>query len=75
MSKKNDGIARGKGGKFESFEARGKEPMADKPVSVKLPASLDDVLRGLPDRSQWIRRAIEEAAIAQGLWEREGDGF
>jgi predicted GNAT superfamily acetyltransferase len=31
-----------------------------KPVCVMLPPDLDEFVRGLPDRSQWLREAIRE---------------
>lgn len=31
-----------------------------KPVSVMLPADLDAYVRALPNRSQWLRQAVEE---------------
>jgi Arc/MetJ-type ribon-helix-helix transcriptional regulator len=31
-----------------------------KPICVKLPPELDEFIRGLPNRSEWLREAIEE---------------
>lgn len=32
------------------------------PVSVALPLTIDEVVRGLENRSEWLRRVIVEAA-------------
>lgn len=39
------------------------------PVSVKLPPELDKVIRSLPNRSQFLREAIAEKAVREGLIE------
>lgn len=36
------------------------EPVADKPVTVKLPIGLDAYVRSLPNKSEWLREAIAE---------------
>jgi hypothetical protein len=33
-----------------------------KPISVMLPLGIDEVVRALPNRSEWLRRVITEAA-------------
>jgi hypothetical protein len=43
------------------------KPMGDKahdeqPLCVKVPEELASVIRGLPNRSAWLRRVITEAA-------------
>lgn len=38
------------------------EPVADSPVSVKLPISLDEYVRSLPNRTEWLRAAIATQA-------------
>jgi hypothetical protein len=42
--------------------------LSPKPLSVRLPRELDDVVRPLPDRAEWIRKAIIAAAEKDGLW-------
>ena len=37
------------------------EPVAETAVSVKLPRSLDVWVRSLPNRAEWLRRAIADA--------------
>lgn len=39
------------------------------PVSVKLPPELDAVIKALPNRSEFLREAIAEKAIREGLIE------
>jgi hypothetical protein len=36
--------------------------LASKPISVLLNKEIDAVIRALPDRSDWLRRVITEAA-------------
>lgn len=38
------------------------EPLADSPIQVRLETSVDAVVRPLPNRSEWLRRVITEAA-------------
>lgn len=37
------------------------EPVAETAVSVKLPKELDIWVRSLPNRAEWLRRAIADA--------------
>lgn len=41
------------------------------PVSVKLPPEIDKVVRSLPNRSEFIREAIEEKLIREKLVNQE----
>ncbi len=41
------------------------EPMAESPISVRLPVYLDGYVRSLPDRTDWLREAVLEK------WQRE----
>ncbi|MDX2244941.1 MAG: hypothetical protein NW224_30060 [Leptolyngbyaceae cyanobacterium bins.302] len=43
------------------------EAYARKPVSVLLPKDVDAVVRALPNRTEWLRRVISEAAKREGL--------
>lgn len=45
------------------FKPLGEEPLAEKPVSVFLPKDLDQYVRSLPNRAEWLRAAIKEAAL------------
>lgn len=38
------------------------QPLADKPMQVRLPVDVDEWLRQLPDRAVWLRRVIVAAA-------------
>jgi hypothetical protein len=51
-----------------------KEPMAKQNTQVRLPASIDEVLRQLPSRSAFIRAAITEKLQRDGLLNR-GDAL
>ena len=44
------------------FKHSGEEAMAEKPVSVFLPKELDQYVRMKPNRAEWLRAAIAEAA-------------
>jgi hypothetical protein len=37
------------------------EPMSDRTIGVRLPLRLDAQVRSLPNRTEWLRRVIEEA--------------
>ncbi|PZD70634.1 hypothetical protein C1752_10484 [Acaryochloris thomasi RCC1774] len=59
-------------GNTESLKhfARGddsKEPLADQPVQVRLPVSLDAKVRALQNRTAWMRKVLIEAAEREGL--------
>lgn len=43
------------------FKPTGEEPLAERPVSVFLPRDIDEYVRALPNRSEWLRQAIVEA--------------
>ncbi len=42
------------------FQAQGPVPMAERPLSVRLPADLDAQVRSLDNRTEWLREAIIE---------------
>ncbi|MGB8698504.1 MAG: hypothetical protein WCD18_03730 [Thermosynechococcaceae cyanobacterium] len=44
------------------FQRAGDEPLAKMPVQVRLPESLNSIVTTLPNRSEWLRRVIAEAA-------------
>ncbi|MBD3884454.1 hypothetical protein IFO70_22180 [Phormidium tenue FACHB-886] len=43
------------------FRPTGAVPLSDRPVSVKLPVSVDAFVRAMPEPSEWLRRVICEA--------------
>lgn len=53
------------GGNPQEFLRCGVEPVASKPVAVKLPISIDEFVRSLPNKSEWLRKVIAEAAKAE----------
>ena len=54
------------------FMSPNPEPLADKALSVRLPVSIDAVIRALPSdqRSDWLRRVLGEAAKRELLGDR-----
>ncbi|AFZ11501.1 hypothetical protein Cri9333_0551 [Crinalium epipsammum PCC 9333] len=44
------------------FPQKTEKPLAKRPISVKLEADIDELVRSLPDTSTWLRRVITEAA-------------
>lgn len=44
------------------FKPTSAEPLAERPVSVKLPQDIDALVRALPLPSEWLRQVICEAA-------------
>lgn len=43
------------------IKPNGKKAISRKPVAVALPAELDEWVRNLPNRSEWLRKAITDA--------------
>ncbi|MHC5914705.1 MAG: hypothetical protein ACYTXE_27770 [Nostoc sp.] len=41
--------------------------LADQPLCVKIDRDIDAIIRTMPERSTWLREAIETAAVEQGL--------
>lgn len=41
--------------------------LASKPAQVRLPEQVDEAIRSVDNLSDWLRRVITEAAIAEGL--------
>ena len=54
------------------FMSPNPEPLADKALSVRLPVSIDALIRSLPSdqRADWLRRVLGEAAKQELLGER-----
>ena len=44
------------------FQPSGEEALAQKPIAVFLPKELDQYVRMKPNRAEWLRGAIAEAA-------------
>lgn len=42
------------------FQPKGDAPMAERPLSVRLPSDVDAKVRSLPNRTEWLRDAILE---------------
>jgi hypothetical protein len=43
------------------------EPTSRKQIQVRLPITVDDAIRDIPNRSAWVRKAIIDAAKRDGL--------
>jgi hypothetical protein len=50
---------RSEGGTFTQI---GDEPLSKKVIGVRLPESIYAIVHNLPDRTEWLRRVITEAA-------------
>lgn len=53
--------------KFLKNEAQ----LAERVTAVRLPVDIDEFVRSLPNRTEWLRQVIVEAALrdrAQGKW-------
>ncbi len=46
--------------KPHAFKPLGEQPLGRIPVSVKLPPDLDEYVRSLPNRNQWLIAAVAE---------------
>ena len=53
---------------LEPFKPMGDEPLARRPICVKLPTELDQAIRSLPDTSGWMRSVLEAAARETGIY-------
>lgn len=42
------------------FSSPYEQQMAEKPISVRLSAEIDEKVRALPNRTEWLREAIAE---------------
>jgi hypothetical protein len=42
--------------------------LALKPLCARVPIEVDDAVRSLPNKTEWIRNAIIAAAEKDGLW-------
>ena len=51
-----------------AIKPRGNKPLALSPLSVRVNAELDAVIRALPDTTKWLREVIERAAAADGIY-------
>ncbi|MGI8504521.1 MAG: hypothetical protein ACR2LR_25840 [Hassallia sp.] len=58
---------------LQPYQPMGKKALASKPLCVKVSLELDQAVRSLPDTSAWLRRVIEEAARAEGIYDGEED--
>ena len=45
----------------------GDEPLAKQVIGIRLPESVHEVVFNRPDRTEWLRRVITEAAQREGL--------
>ena len=64
-------MPRGYPGTLVPAPRRGDEPMPKKVYGARVPANLADVLEELPDRAEWIRTAMMEKAVRDGLLKDE----
>lgn len=46
---------------FTRFKPVHSQPLANRPISVRLPVEIDAAIRALPEPSEWLRRVICEA--------------
>lgn len=43
------------------------EPLAAKPLTVRVPVEVDEAIRGLPNKAEWMRRVLTEAVAKELL--------
>ena len=55
-------LVRNKKGQIMTVLGKGEKPKAEKPLSVRVPQDIDEYVRSLPNRSQWLEEAITEKA-------------
>lgn len=49
--------------KTGKFSPSGEPVMADKPISVRLPLEVDAAIRGMTDRTEFLRDVITQAVL------------
>jgi hypothetical protein len=49
------------------FQQQGDVPMAKQPITVRLPEDIDEIVRSLPNRTEWLREAIMEKLDREDL--------
>ena len=54
---------------LKPFKRIGSKPLNYRPLSVKVVPELDEAVRSLPDSNAWLRRVIEAAARAEGIYQ------
>jgi hypothetical protein len=52
---------------LKHFEPMENESLARQPLCVKLPVKVASAIRELPNKSDWLRRVITDAAFKEGL--------
>lgn len=63
------------GNEDSQFKKRGKRALSPQksPLSVRVEPHIDAFIRAKPDRSEWLRRVVTEAAIAEMIAETQGE--
>ena len=56
---------------LKPFKPIGSRSLSSRPLSVKVAPELDEAVRSLPDSAAWLRRVIEAAAKAEGIYQGE----
>lgn len=51
--------------KSGKFVPTGAPAMAEKPIAVRLPVEIDDVVRSMPNRAEFLREVITKAVLEQ----------
>lgn len=59
---------RSQGGTFTQV---GDEPLSKQVIGIRLPESVHAVIYNLPDRTEWLRRVIVEAAERELMHEKQ----
>ena len=53
--------------KKEQYTVQGKRPLSKTPLTVRVPEDVDEYIRSLPNRSEWLQKIITDAATAHIL--------
>jgi len=56
---------------LKHFEPMGDESLAKQPLCVKVSPKVDLAIRALPNKSDWLRRVITDAAFKEGICSEE----
>ncbi|MDY7008329.1 MAG: hypothetical protein SWX82_31495 [Cyanobacteriota bacterium] len=58
-------LVRNKKGKVMIVLGEGEKQKAEKPLSVKVPQDIDEYVRSLPNRSQWLEEALTKSEVSK----------
>lgn len=53
--------------KEKQYKVKGDRPLAKNPLTVRVPEDVDEYIRSLPNKSQWLQKVLTDAATTHIL--------